>query len=190
MRWHCRVVVAGGRCLRWLSAPAAAGARHTRGSAVHVEDGRATQQAFHAGRKSHWLACTILTAVSRWTCTRWLCHWLSSSICSERKTVGDLILIHTKFYRGKRTVSATLHGCWHSWRWHRTMNAVLLLYCTMVATSRTGSRWPVSSKYVTPWLILPRQTNVSAKSAAALKVPLPWLHARQNCTKHDFGSSC
>jgi len=43
------------------------------------------------------------------------------------------------------------------------LRAAIVSYCTMVATSRTGERWSASSKYVAPWIILPRRNNVSVK---------------------------
>jgi len=56
----------------------------------------------------------------------------------------------------------------------------------MVATLRTGDRWPTSSKYVAPWIILPWRNN-GVKSAAAVtpREPKCILNstARKRCLK-------
>jgi len=52
--------------------------------------------------------------------------------------------------------------------------SAIVSYCTTVATSWTGERWPASSKYVAPWILLPRRNNVSVKSARAVN-PRFWF---------------
>jgi len=65
-----------------------------------------------------------------------------------------------------RVIVYTRSQCWihskHATATGRSnTTALLLLYCMMVATSRTGDHWPSSSKYVAPWIILPRRNNVN-----------------------------
>jgi len=65
------------------------------------------------------------------------------------------------------------------------LHAIIVSYCTMVATPRTGEHWPASLKYVAPWIILPRRNNVSVKSAAAVNTREPKFALAQFCFVND-----